>query len=45
MDVCEWLRIHEPDFYSDGNFKLVPRWGRCNNMLRIMLENNDTAVE
>jgi hypothetical protein len=26
MAVCEWLRMQEPDFSRDGNFKIVPIW-------------------
>lgn len=40
MVVCEWLRMHEPDLYRDGIFKLGPRWEKliCSG---IMLKNND----
>jgi hypothetical protein len=33
MAVREWLRVQEPDFYSDGVFKLVPRWDKCISVL------------
>ena len=32
--VCEWVQMHKPDFYCDGIFKLVPKWGKCINTLK-----------
>jgi hypothetical protein len=45
MAVHKWLQMQEPNFYSDGIFKLMPRWAECINVLGIMLKNNDTSVE
>jgi hypothetical protein len=28
----EWLCMQEIDFYGNGIFKLVPRWGKCINV-------------
>jgi hypothetical protein len=33
MAVRKWLRMQQPDFYSDGIFKFVPSWDKCINVL------------
>jgi hypothetical protein len=33
LAVREWVRIKESDCYRDGIFKLVPRLGKCTNVL------------
>jgi hypothetical protein len=33
MVVGDWLRMQEPDFYSDGIIKPVPKWDKCINVL------------
>jgi hypothetical protein len=33
MEVREWLQMQEPDFYRDGIFKFMPRWGKCISVL------------
>jgi hypothetical protein len=38
--VNEWLEMQEHNLYSDGIFKLVPGWDKCNNVLGIVLKNN-----
>jgi hypothetical protein len=38
MAVCERVRIQEPDFYRDGIFKHVRRWGKYINVLRDYVE-------
>ena len=44
MTIREWLQVQEPDFYSDGIFKLVPRWDKYINVLGDNAEkNNDTS--
>jgi hypothetical protein len=45
MAVGDWLRMQEPDFYSDGIFKLVPRWDNASMCSGIMMKNNDTSAE
>jgi hypothetical protein len=36
--VVEWLEMQQTDFYSDGNFKLVPGWEKRISMLRDCVE-------
>jgi len=38
MNVHEWFPVHEPDFYRDGTFKLVPRWNKSVFVLRDYVE-------
>jgi hypothetical protein len=33
MAAGERLRMQGSDFYRDEIFKIVPRWGKCINML------------
>jgi hypothetical protein len=37
--------MQEPDFYSDGIFKLVPRWDKCINVLGDYTEKDYISVE
>jgi hypothetical protein len=39
MAVCEWVQMHEPDFYCDGTFKLVHNGTSTTIFSRIMLNN------
>jgi hypothetical protein len=42
VTVREWLRMQEPDFYSDRIFELFQIWDRCINLLGIILKRSDT---
>ena len=33
MAVREWLLMQDFDFYSDGNFKLLPKWVKYTNVI------------
>jgi hypothetical protein len=37
--------MQEPNFWSDGIFKPIARWGKCINVLRNYVENNGISVE
>jgi hypothetical protein len=37
--VDELLRMPEPDFYDNATFKLLPRWGKCINVLGVYVVN------
>jgi hypothetical protein len=38
ITVREWLRMQEPNFYSDGSFEFVLRWDKCINVIRDCVE-------
>jgi hypothetical protein len=37
--------MQEPDFYSDGICKFVPKWDNASVCLGIVLKDNETRVE
>jgi hypothetical protein len=44
MAVHKHLGMHQPYFYPDRIFNLVPRWENASMFMRIMSRKNDTSV-